>query len=400
LVRSTHRQKEASVISVRREETFDAAEFAARRAKVRALMAERGLDTLLLHSPSNIYYLSGHYTLNLWDYQCLIMPAEGRPVMVLWHFEEGRFAATAVDTDVEFFGGGTSPAQATRDALDRRGWLKGRIGFEKDSPYLPVSTFEKLRDAVSPATAVDGEQIVDLVRMIKSPAELAYIRRAGRATDAAMRAAFGVIGEGVPDSEIAAAIVSELVRQGTQNFAIYPMVAVGARSGVPHNSHDGVAVERGKPVFLEFSPSIRWYQAPLMRAAVVGRAGDMVHRVADVGAAALDAMCGHMKPGVPASEVAEAGRAVVDRIKDIIHFHYYFAYSVGIAFPPTWLESEDFGVKLDNHRPLAEGMVFHFPMTLRIKGEFGVGQSQTVIVTANGCEVLSTLPLGLRSVGG
>ena len=53
------------MITVRREETFDAAEFEARRERVRALMAERGLDTLLLHSPSNIYYLSGHYTLNL-----------------------------------------------------------------------------------------------------------------------------------------------------------------------------------------------------------------------------------------------------------------------------------------------------------------------------------------------
>ncbi len=90
---------------------------------------------------------------------------------------------------------------------------------------------------------------------------------------------------------------------------------------------------------------------------------------------------------------------MVDRIKDIIHFHYYFAYSVGIAFPPTWLESEAFGIKLDNHRPLEEGMVFHFPMTLRIKGEFGIGQSQTVIVTRDGCEVLSTLPLGLQQVG-
>jgi len=387
------------LIAVRREESFDAAEFEARRARVRALMAERGLDTLLLHSPSNIYYLSGHYTLNLWDYQCLIMPAEGRPVLVLWHFEEGRFAATAVDTDAEFFGGGTVPATATRDALQRRALLKGRIGFEKDSAFLPVSMFEKLVAAIAPAAAVDGGQVVDLARIIKSPAELAFIRRAGLATDRAMRAGYAAIAEGVPDTEIAAAVIAELVRAGTQNFAIYPMIAVGARSGVPHHSHDGVGVERGKPVFLEFSPSIRWYQAPLMRAAVVGKASDLANRIADVGAAALDAMCARMKPGVAAADVAEAGRAVVDRIKDIIHFHYYFAYSVGIAFPPTWLESEAFGIKLDNHRPLEEGMVFHFPMTLRIKGEFGIGQSQTVIVTRDGCEVLSTLPLGLQQVG-
>ena len=387
------------MISVKRETTFDAAEFATRRDRVRALMAERGVDVLVLHSPANIYYLSGYYTLNLWDYQCLILPMAGQPTMLIWHFEEGRFAATAVDTALEMFGGGADPIAETRGALDRNGLLKGRIGLEKDCTYLTANQYERLRDAFVPATAVDGSGIVDRARIIKSPAELNYVRQAGRATDAAMRAGFAAIAEGVADSEVAAAIVAELVRQGTQNFAIYPMIAVGARSGVPHNSHDGVPVERGKPVFLEFSPSIRWYQAPLMRAAIVGEAPDLVRRVADTGAAALDAMCAMMKPGVPASHVAEAGRAVVDTIKDQIHFHYYFAYSVGIAFPPTWLESAEFGILLNNHKPLQPGMVFHFPMTLRVKGVFGVGQSQTVIVTDTGAEVLSKLPLGLRSCG-
>jgi Xaa-Pro dipeptidase len=219
-------------------------------------------------------------------------------------------------------------------------------------------------------------------------------------TDAAMQAGFSAIAEGVEDAEVAAAITAELVRQGTQNFAIYPMVAVGARSGVPHHSHDGVPIARGEPVFLEFSPSIRWYQAPLMRAAIVGEAPAFVRKVADTGAAALDAMCAAMKPGVAASEVAEAGRRIVDTIKDEIHFHYYFAYSVGIAFPPTWLESAEFGILAGNDKPLEAGMVFHFPMTLRVKGKFGVGQSQTVIVTERGAEVLSRLPLGLNACGG
>ncbi len=387
------------MIDVRRETTFDRAEFAERRRKVRALMQQRGIDTLLLHSPANIYYLSGHYTLNLWDYQCLIVPSEGSPVMLIWHFEEGRFAATAVDTQPELFGGGADPIAETRAVLERRGWLGRTIGVEKDSGYLTPALCERLCEALEPAKTVNGSGLADRVRIVKSPAELEYIRRAGRVTDAAMRAGFSAIEEGVSDNEVAAAIVAELVRSGTQNFAIYPMVAAGARSGMPHNSHDGVPIERGKPVFLEFSPSIRWYQAPLMRAAIVGEPDARMRRLADVGAAALDAMCAQMRPGVPASTVAEAGRAVVDTIKDIIHFHYLFAYSVGIAFPPTWLESAEFAVVLTNHAPLQPGMVFHFPMTLRIKGEFGIGQSQTVIVTDDGAEVLSRLPLGLTRCG-
>ncbi len=95
--------------------------------------------------------------------------------------------------------------------------------------------------------------------------------------------------------------------------------------------------------------------------------------------------------------MAAAGKAEVDKIRDRIHFHDHFAYSVGIGFPPTWIEP-GFGILMNNHAPLEAGMVFHFPMTLRVKGEFGVGQSQTAIVGDTGSEVLSELPLGLHRV--
>lgn len=382
-----------------REFTFEPREYEMRRAHVRRLMAQKDIDTLILHSPANIYYLSGHYTLNLWDYQCLILSMTGNPVVLIWHFEEGRFAATAVETDLDMFGGGADPIAETRMALERRGLLRGTIGIEKDSPPLTANQAGHLTHALSGTTVVDGSGIVDSARFVKSPAECDYIRRAGKATDVAMQAAFDTIDEGVSDHEVAAQITSSLVRSGSQNFAVYPMIAVGPRSGVPHHSHEGLTIERGQPVFLEFSPSIRWYQAPIMRAAIVGEASDLIRRVTDTGARALDAMCAAMRPGVAASQVAEAGRAIVDEMKGTIHFHYVFAYSVGIGFPPTWLERAGFGILLDNHAPLEAGMVFHFPMTLRVKGEFGVGQSQTVIVTETGAEVVSSLPLGLHQCG-
>ena len=384
-------------MKIRRENAFEAPEFAARRAIVRSLMAERGIDTLILHSAANIYYLCGHHSLNLWDYQCLVLPAEGQPFMLLWHFEEGRFAATAVDTGLELFGSGAEPVAETRGALERHGLLRGTIGLEKESNFFSPGLYERLCLAVAPATTANGSGLVERARLVKSPAELEIIRQAARGTDKAMRAGYGAIREGVRDTEIAAAIVSELVLCETQGFAIYPMVAAGYRSGVPHHSHDGLIIGQGDIVFLEFSPAIQWYHAPLMRAAALGPVPDFVNTVADTGTAALEAMCAAIKAGVPASSVAAAGKAEVDKIRDRIHFHDHFAYSVGIGFPPTWLEG-DFGILMNNHSPLEAGMVFHFPMTLRVKGEFGVGQSQTVIVGEDGGEVLSSLPLGLHRV--
>ncbi len=385
-------------MKVRRENAFEAPEFARRREATRCLMAEQGIDTLVLHSAPNIYYLCGHHSLNLWDYQCLVLPAEGRPFMLLWHFEEGRFAATAVDTGLELFGSGDEPIAETRAALDRHALVKGTIGLEKDCTFLTATQCERLAAALDPARIVNGSGLVERVRQVKSEAELSLIRTAAKATDSAMRAGYGEIREGALDTEIAAAVVADLVRSNTRGFALYPMIAVGYRSGIPHHSHDGLRVASGDTVFLEFSPAIHWYHAPLMRAASVGPVPSLVEAVSATGSAALEAMCSTMKAGVSASEVAAAGKAEVDKIRDQIHFHDHFAYSVGIGFPPTWLEAGGCNILMNNHQPLEAGMVFHFPMTLRVKGEFGVGQSQTVIVHQDGAEVLSDIPLGLHRV--
>ena len=384
-------------MKVRRENVFDAAEFAARRQKVRALMAERGIDTLLLHSPGNIYYLCGHYTLNLWDYQCLVLPSHGRPFMLLWHFEEGRFAATAVDTELELLASGIDVIAETRAKLEQRYLAKGVVGLEKDAYFLSPGQFERLSTALEGAKIANGSGIVERARLVKTPAELDVIRRAAKVTDQAMRAAYAEIHEGALDHDIAAAVVGALAQAGTEGFSLYPMVAVGNRSGVPHHSHDGVTVARGDIVFLEFSPALEWYHAPLMRAAALGAVSELATTLAETGAAALDAMCKTMKAGIAASSVAAAGKAEVDKIRDRVHFHDHYAYSVGIGFPPTWLEP-GFGILTNNHEALEEGMVFHFPMTLRVKGEFGVGQSQTVIVGKDGSEVLSELPLGIHRI--
>jgi len=385
-------------MKVPRENAFELPEFEQRRTKVRKVMADQGIDTLVLHSPSNIFYLCGHHTLNLWDYQCLVVPLESEPFMLLWHFEEGRFAATAVGTGLELFGSDRDPIEQTRVSLEQHSLKQGIIGLEKGSHYLSANHCEALTDALSPAKVIDGTGVVEQVRMVKSAAELELIRQAARGTDDAMRAALAVIREGVRDTEIAAAAMASMVANDTQAFSVYPMVAVGYRSGIPHHSHAGVRVKRGDPIFLEYSPAIHWYHAPLMYSAVIGDPPAFAETMGDTGAAALQAMFDAMRPGVRANDVASAGKAEVDKIRDRIHFHDVFAYSVGIGFPPTWLEDTGFGILMSNDRPLEAGMVFHFPMTLRVKGEYGVGQSRTVIVTETGAEVLSDLPLGLYRI--
>lgn len=383
-------------MSISREDVFTTGEFAERVTRARNRMSEQNLSAIVLHSPSNIYYLCGHHTLNIWDYQCLVLPLESEPYMVLWQFEQGRFSASAVGCEAVYYGNGADPVAATVDAMHERGTAVGKIGLEGGTGFLNPARYSELSDALDLATIKDITGLVEDVRAVKSNPEIEVMRRAQSITDLAMQAAISSIAEGVDDRAITGAMTGELIAGGTQGLSIFPMVAVGERSGVPHHAQIGMKVRTGDTIFLECSPAMHWYHAPLMRTAVLGQPRDpFVEEVADTGTDAIMAMMDAMKPGVLASDAARAGAKIVDRIRDKILFHDFYGYSIGIGFPPTWIAGGSMQIVETNNRPLEEGMTFHFPMTLRKLGVFGVGQSRTVVITADGCEALSSLPLGL-----
>ena len=385
-------------MSIPREEVFHQQEFEARRLNVRRQMEARGIDTLILHSAPNIYYLSGHHTLNIWDYQCLILPLESAPFMLLWQFERGRFEASSVDTEVELYETHANPVEETRKALMKHGLLQGTVGIEAQSRYLVPKLHDELTVALQGITVTNGSGIVDGVRNIKSEAELEVMRVAGRITDRAIEAGYKCIKPGVTDSEVAATVAAELIRGDSLGFSVYPIVSAGYRAGMPHNSNHGHVIKSGETVFIECSPSYHWYHAPLMRTAVVGKVAAQVEEFEALEQEIVAAMLELAKPGVMASELATTAAKKIAPIREKLLFHEVYGYPVGIGFPPTWGEESGFAIVVNNHRPLAAGMVFHIPMTLRINGQVGVGLSQTFVVTQSGCQIFSELPQVLHRI--
>ena len=385
-------------MSIPREDVFDLQEFESRRENVRRQMALQGIDTLILHSAPNILYLSGHHTLNIWDYQCFVIPAEKPPFMVLWQFERGRFEASAVQTELELYPTHADPIEKTCNALRRRGLDQGTIALEAQSRYLVPKMHDSLRDALHGARTVNGSGIVDNVRNIKSAREIEVMRLAAGITDRAVTAGYTCIRDGISDSEIAAQVAAELIRGDSLGFSVYPIVSAGYRAGMPHNSNNGHIISNGETIFIECSPSLHWYHAPLMRTAALGTVSQEAEQFATLATETVEAMLEVVRPGETASDIARVAEAKIAPIRDRILFHEVYGYPVGIGFPPTWGEESGFAIVVNNHRPLAAGMVFHIPMTLRINGVMGVGLSQTFVVTDNGCETLSELPLELHRI--
>ena len=380
---------------VEKQLAFSCDEFERRLTEVRDAAAARGLDALLLFSPSNVYYLCGFFSVNLWDFQCLIVPLSSDPVLVIREFETGRFHASCMLREPWTYPPEGAGPPAVIKVLRQLRMEEKRLGVEM-SRHLDANAFNALRAGLSDAAFCDAADVLDAARAVKSEDEIEYMRQAAKVTGIGMNAALAAVRERGTDSEVAAAANYALLAAGSDFMCIDPIVAAGRYSGIAHSTVSGATLNPGDPVFVELGACVHRYTAPLMRTAAVGFVPGELQELADYSSRVLDAMVEWMKPGVPACEVAEAGKRALAPIESKIFFHYVWGYPVGVGFPPSWLEETRFFIQSKNRRELRPGMVFHLPLTLRVLGRYGAGFSETVLVTRTGAEILTNVPRKLR----
>jgi Xaa-Pro dipeptidase len=366
---------------------FDDAEFTARLAKVRVTMAQCGLDSLVVTSPENIYYLSAFHTAAYDLLQALVVPIEGEPTLVnIIHESEYLVPFRAWTSQRVAY----NVRRPFIEVLGEQLQSAKRIGVEKSAFFLTVRDYEALAARLPNARLLNGSGVVDQHRAIKSPAEIVHIRAACRVVEAGMRAGVDACAAGRLDTDVAAEVHAALIRAGGDYMSYPPFINVGWTSSLVHNTWCGKRLEPGELVFLEISGVVRRYGAALMRSVAIGaidaefeRRNVIVHEV-------LAATMAAIKPGVTSGEVNAICAATFQK-------HGYTmlkraGYSMGINFPPGWSEGDILDLSLDNPTVLQPGMVFHVPQPYRMPGEQTVSISETVLVTDAGCESLTQFP--------
>jgi Xaa-Pro aminopeptidase len=373
---------------------FDAAEYDRRQAALRARMEERGLDAVLLSGPENQYYLTGYETTGFHSFpQTLIVPRSGPTLLVTRQLEEGN-AAAAYGLGSRGYRDDDNPAEVLGLALYGLGLAEATLGVEKAVPWLTVRLFEALQRALPSAKLVDVSGLVELMRAVKSPAEIAYMRQAAVAVGAGMRAGLAAIREGVNEREIAAAVFPARILAGSHFVRNPTYITAGPRSALAHATWLGRTLVRGDVVFLEMGANVRHYDAALIRTGIVGPPSDLLRRAADASLAGLTAALATVRAGIPASDVYRATREAIAKEGCEQFFLHRAGYGIGIEFV-TWIERG--GVSLDAGSPtmLEANMTLHLVPYLLLPGVGSVGFSETVCVTADGCEVLTQCPRAL-----
>jgi Xaa-Pro dipeptidase len=386
----------ADVIAPTSSGLFSKEEYATRLAAVRRAMAARDVAFLLVSAPENIFYLTG---LDHWGYfapHILVVPADGEMLLVARAMERVTIANQVQNARFEGYRDSETAADAIARALSGGRFGTKRIGIEAWSSGLPHGLAEVLRLRFPNAQWTDLSGLVDGLRLVKSPAEQAWLRQAAAVSDAGAAAAIAAIGAGVSERHVAAECERAMIEAGGTFPGFGPFIRSTARLGEEHTTWTGHRLSAGEAVFLELTGCIARYHAPLGRLIHVGRPPESARAMAATCQDAFDAVVGALRSGATFGDVYEAWQGVVDRAGLPHYRRHHCGYAVGIGFPPSWTGGNKVtGLAPGSPMELETGMVFHVLSWLMGTGRGDFFLSNTVLLGADGPEVLTRTPAGI-----
>jgi Xaa-Pro aminopeptidase len=365
---------------------FDAVEFATRAERVRFSLRRLGVDIALFDEIEAMTWLSGYgNSENRW--RCVGLPVEGEPFFLIRALDAGPCRQRSWIADVVSFRDWEDPMPVLAESLAARGLAGARVGLDFGSYCMPPARLARLRAALPAAQLVDIGSLVWELRLIKSAAEIALLRRAGAVADEALRAT-------------AAACVRGATQRLAAKVAMGAFLDLGADPGPPgpisagrgwdflHGHLEDAPLGPGDVVHIELTPRVGGYSARLMRCAVIGEPSRALQDAAERLVEIQDRQIAAMRPGAAAAEIDAILREPILRQGLRESYDNITGYTLGFyaaAGPRTSDFTRAFHPGAD--WTLEPDMVFHMYASAA-----GLSFSETVHVTPAGPARLTNIP--------
>jgi len=376
---------------------FSTNEFAQRQARTLALLAQRQIDGLLLFRQESMYYLTGYDTFGYVFFQCLYLHHDGRMTLLTRapDLRQAQHTSTIADIRIWVDGAGVNPAKELKAILAEYGCQGQRLGVEFEAYGLTAANGRKLEAALQGFCMLqDASDLVSRLRLVKSEAELAYVRQAAELADDALEAAHTLAGPGAFEGDILAAMQGAIFKGGGDYPGNEFIIGSGRDALLCRYFSGRRHLDHQDQLTLEFAGVYRHYHAAMMRTIPIGEASPYQRQLHQICIEAMTACMAALRPGRPIGEVFDAYAQVCDVAGMRAHRLNATGYSLGTTFSPNWMDWPMF--YHGNPVIAVPNMVYFLHMILMdSEREQAMCFGHTVVVTAEGCESLSRLPLDL-----
>ena len=383
---------------------FDRVEYQDRLARVREAMARSDIEVLFTCDPSNMAWLTGYDGWSFYVHQGVVVGPEGEPIFWGRRMDAMGAMRTCYMSDANIVGYSddyvmSSDAHAMEhlaETIKARGWDGGRIGAEKENYYYSARAHEVLERNLE-GTLVDATLLVNWQRVVKSPTEIRYMRRAARIVENMHRHILEIVEPGRRRNEVAAAIYhtglwgseDEEGLFGGDYAAIAPLMPTGRDATAAHLTWDDKPFETGAATFFEIAGCYKRYHAPLCRTVFLGEPPKDMLFAEEAVIEGIEAGISAARPGNTAGDVARAFYAVLE--KRGIKREGRCGYPIGLSYPPDWGE-RTFSIRTTDQTELKPNMTFHL-MTALWMDDWGLEITEPLRVRTDGpAECLANYP--------
>ena len=349
-------------------------------AEARRYLASRGVDALLLLSTENRRYVTG------FTGSAGLALVTAREALLAVDFRYEEQAALQAPT-WHILRGGADPVGALTEAVRAR--EVRRIGFEAE--FVPYAQVERLREKLAPGELVPLPD-VDRLRWVKDADEIAAVSRAAEISDVAFAYIMKTLRPGLTEREVAVDLEVFMRRAGAERISFESVLASGPRSALPHGRATGRVMAVGDLVTLDFGAVHDGYASDITRTVVLGKPDDRQRQIYEIVREAQQRALEAIRPGASSRQVDMVARTVI----------------AGAGFGDAFGHALGHGLGLDVHEGprlsprddtvLEPGMVLTVEPGIYLPGWGGVRIEDDVVVTAEGCRVLTHAPKDLLAL--
>lgn len=352
------------------------------RAQRLSAQLPNGAQAALIHNPSNMRYLSGYTG------EGLLVIGQGTLAIVT----DFRYTEQAQQEAPGFTVHQTAPQRGHNvlalELLEALG--AKQVAIEEGA--ITYAQYKALVKSMPEVTFVSLESLPETLRRIKDEAEMDALARANALTSQAFEHILGVIEPGMTEKAIALALESYLVKNGADSTAFATIVASGPNGSLCHATPGPRQVQKGDLITLDFGAKVGGYCADMTRTVALGDISPELRRIYEVVQEAQQRALAAVRAGVPCREVDAVARTYIDQQG----FEGKFGHGLGHA---TGLDIHEApACNASSPDTLEEGMTMTIEPGIYVPGLGGVRIEDSVIVTKDGCRILTPATKALVTI--
>ena len=379
---------------------FTVEEYKKRLKKVQSSMQEKGIELLISQDTANMNYLTGYDAWSFYYAQCVIVHVNAEEPICFVRAQDagGAYIKTYLkDENIIKYHEKyihtwpSHPYDYLIEIIKQRKWDKLSIGLEMDSHYFTAYCYEKIKQGLPNAKLKDSERLVNWVRLVKSNAEINYMKSAALISQKGMETAMETINPGVRQCDAVAEIQRALFK-GTPEFGgeyagITTLLPTGKGTSASHLTASQDKFVEGEATIVEVSGVYKRYHVPLARTVLLGKPEQKKVDAMKATIEALETGISVVKPGNTADDVAQKFWGVLDKYN--IKKESRTGYSIGIGYPPDWGE-HTLNISKGDKTILQPNVTFHMIAVMQF-GDWGVEASESVRATETGGELFCNI---------